>query len=203
VADWDANSPELLRNLLDLGTKVAAAANAREALSSEVIRAWQNDIMRGLDPTDGEPLGVFRGQAGLDDYDVAIGNFSGTPAELVRTELADFDRTLTQQLEELDRIIRRGRLAEHATADNVSAVIILCAWAHGEWVRMHPFPNGNGRTARILVNGIALRYGLPAFLRIRPRPGSEYERVAHEAMQGNWQAAIPVFQRLYQATLAS
>jgi hypothetical protein len=27
--------------------------------------------------------------------------------------------------------------------------------------------------------------------------------VAHEAMQGNWQAAIPVFQRLYQATLAS
>jgi len=201
VADWDANSPELLRNLLELGRKVAAAARARDPVSSEAIRTWQRDIMQGLESTDGEPHGAFRGEASVEEYDVQIGPHPGTRAELVRAELAAFDRTLAQQLDELDRTIPSGRLTEDGAEDNINAVIILCAWAHGEWVRMHPFPNGNGRTARILVNCIALRYGLPAFLRLRPRPGPEYEWVAGEAMLKNWQAAIPLFQRMYEAAL--
>ncbi len=203
MADWDANSPELLRNLLELGRKVAAAAVAREPLSSEVIRAWQNDIMRGLEPTGAEPLGLFRGEAGLEDYEVGIGRHLGTPAEQVRGELAGFDRTLVERLDELDRSIRRGHFTEDCTEDNVQAAIILCAWAHGEWVRIHPFPNGNGRTARLLVNSIALRYGLPAFMRLRPRPGANYEWVAGQAMDGNWKAAVPLFERLYQVALGN
>lgn len=201
MADWDADSPELLRNLLELGHKFTAAAAAREPLSSEAIRAWQSDVMHGLEPTDGEPFGVFRGEAGLEDYDIEVGLRLGTPAARVREELADFDRTIEARIAEQDRSIRRGHFAEDCTADNVEAVLILCAWAHGEWVRIHPFPNGNGRTARILVNAIALRYGLPAFLRLRPRPGPEYEWVARQAMDGNWQAAIALFQRLYRAAL--
>jgi Fic family protein len=38
----------------------------------------------------------------------------------------------------------------------------VCAWVHAEWVRIHPFANGNGRTARHWVNSIALRYAIPA-----------------------------------------
>ncbi len=203
MPDWDANSPELLRNLLEVGRKVAVAAIARDSLSSEVIRAWQNDIMQGLEPAQGEPFGAFRGEPGLEIYDVEIDRHSGTRTELVHAELAEFDHTLAQQLEELDRSIRRGHFAEDCTADNINAVIILCAWAHGEWVRIHPFPNGNGRSARILVNGIALRYGLPAFMRMRPRPGPEYVWAAIQAMQRNWEAAIPLFQRMYRAALSS
>ncbi len=203
MADWDANSPELLRNLLELGPKVAAAAIAREPLSSEVVRAWQRDIMQGLVPTDGEPFGVFRGEPGLVDYDVELwaGGPPGVPFEQVAAELAAFDRTLQAQLDDLDRSIRRGHFAEDHAEDLLASVIILCAWAHGEWVRIHPFPNGNGRTARILVNSIALRYGLPAFMLVRPRPGPAYERVAGRAMLGDWQAAIALFQRLYEVAL--
>jgi hypothetical protein len=151
VADWDANSPELRRNLQEVGRKVTADATARESLSSEAIRHWQDLIMRGL--------------------------------------------------EEFDRAIRRDHFVEDLTADNINAVVILCAWAHGEWVRIHPFPNGNGRTSRILVNSIAQRYGLPAFMRVRPRPGDEYAWVASQAMVGDWQAAIPLFMRLYDEAL--
>ena len=77
MADWDANSPELLRNLDEVGRKVNAAARDREPLSSQAIREWQTLIMRGLTPTGGEPFGVFRGEAGLEDYVVEIGNRLG------------------------------------------------------------------------------------------------------------------------------
>ena len=157
--------------------------------------------MRGLVPGDGEPAGTFRGEPGLEDYDVRIGRHFGAPAAAVSAELAGFDRTLNIHLNELDATIPAGHRSRDLTADDVMAVIILCAWAHGEWVRIHPFPNGNGRTSRILVNAIAQRYGLPAFMRVRPRPGDEYERIADRAMVGDWQSAIPLFLRLYEAAL--
>jgi hypothetical protein len=158
--------------------------------------------MRGLEPAAGEPLGTYRGEAGLEDYDVEVGGLPGAPSERVAAELAAFDRIMAEQLDEMDRTVRREHLDDDATGDTVTAAIILCAWAHGEWLRIHPFPNGNGRTARILVNSIALRYGLPAFMRVRPRPGAAYAWVAHQAMEGNWTAAIPLFVRLCEAALA-
>lgn len=32
-------------------------------------------------------------------------------------------------------------------------------YAHYEYIRIHPFNNGNGRTGRILMNLIALKFG--------------------------------------------
>ncbi|MEA2690858.1 MAG: hypothetical protein QOJ16_245, partial [Acidobacteriota bacterium] len=83
------------------------------------------------------------------------------------------------------------------TADNLAAVLTLCAWAHSEWVRIHPFANGNGRTARLWVNSIAMRYGLPPFLRIRPRPGDGYGRVSAAAMRGDWRPTVALFRQMY------
>jgi Fic family protein len=200
LADWEANSADLLRNLQELGRLITADAAARRPVSSEAIRKWQAIIMRGLD-AHGEPSGAYRGEPGLEDLNVEVGGHPGALAERVAAELAEFDRTLAEQLDELDRTIQPGDLGDRLTADIVNAVIILCAWAHGEWVRIHPFPNGNGRTARILVNCLALRYGVPAFMRVRPRPASAYVWVARQAMERKWTAAIPLFIRLYEAAL--
>lgn len=201
MADWDANSPELLRNLLALVPEIAAGAAERRPLSSEDVRAWQSRIMHGLSTPGPEPVGAFRGEPGLEGYEVEVAGRRAASAASVAAELASFDRTLAAQLERLDQTIRREQLDADLTADRIGAVIVLCAWAHGEWVRIHPFPNGNGRTARLLVNSIALRYGLPAFMRVRPRPGSDYALVAARAMAGDWQAAIPPFTRMYEAAL--
>ena len=81
------------------------------------------------------------------------------------------------------------------------AIDQIAARFHHRLVSIHPFPNGNGRTARFLVNSIAVRYGLPAFMRLRPRPGRAYELVAERAMAGDWQAAVAVFDMMYRLFL--
>jgi Fic family protein len=75
-------------------------------------------------------------------------------------------------------------------------VIDLCAWAHTEWTRIHPFANGNGRTARLWANFLAVRYRLPPFIRLRPRPDEGYADAGARAMQGDWQPTALVFRRL-------
>jgi hypothetical protein len=60
---------------------------------------------------------------------------------------------------------------------------------------IHPFANGNGRTARLWVNSISMRYNLPPFLRLRPRPDAGYGDAGAEAMRGNWQPTIAMVRR--------
>jgi hypothetical protein len=58
------------------------------------------------------------------------------------------------------------------------------------------FPEREWRTARLLTNCIAQRYGLPAFLQLRPRPNGDYSRIAELAMRGDWGATVPLFAAL-------
>ena len=65
----------------------------------------------------------------------------------------------------------------------MSGVVELAAWAHGEWVRIHPFANGNGRTARLLANYVLVRFGFGPALTIRPRPDQPYGEAARSSMK--------------------
>jgi hypothetical protein len=80
-------------------------------------------------------------------------------------------------------------------------VIAVAAWVHSEWVRIHPFANGNGRTARMWANLILLRYGMPPVMRLRPRPSgpdkSEYADAAQAGMKGNDRPAQAYIRRKY------
>jgi hypothetical protein len=80
--------------------------------------------------------------------------------------------------------------------DGLEAVIELAAWAHSEWVRIHPFCNGNGRIARSLTNAILMRYGLPPVLRLRPRPASPYGHAGAEGMEGKAKPMETLLRRL-------
>jgi len=71
--------------------------------------------------------------------------------------------------------------------DGLNAILELAAWAHAEWVRIHPFANGNGRTARLWANSIMLRYSLPPVVRLRPRPNGGYGDAAGRSMKGEWE----------------
>ena len=83
----------------------------------------------------------------------------------------------------------------------LAAIVDLCAWVHAEWVRIHPFANGNGRTARLWANSLAMRYGLPPFVRLRSRPNAGYADAGAKAMQGEWKPTAAVFHRLLEAFL--
>ena len=55
-----------------------------------------------------------------------------------------------------DELAFRQRSVDAANEDEVAA---LLAYAHHKLVHIHPFTNGNGRTARLLTNALAYNYG--------------------------------------------
>ena len=192
MPDWDADSPELRQSLTRILEEIVEQAAWRETPTVELARRWQRFFMQGL---KAEPryVGAFRGEPGLERTGVKIGRFRGSPAARVADELKDFEKVIQAAVAELDRNIPIGR---KLNPDQFDAVLDLCAWAHAEWVRIHPFANGNGRTARLWTTFLAVRYGLPPFVRLRPRPNEGYEEAGAKAMQGDWNPTAMVFRRM-------
>jgi hypothetical protein len=79
VPDWDADSPELRRNLAGILEEIADRADVREIPSVELARDWQRRSMQGLD-AEARYVGAFRGEPGLEKTGVKIGAYLGTPA---------------------------------------------------------------------------------------------------------------------------
>jgi hypothetical protein len=75
-------------------------------------------------------------------------------------------------------------------------VLTYCASLHGEWIRIHPFANGNGRIARLWANWAGLRYGLPPFVTIKPRPRHPYAAAAFASMTGDHAVMTAVMQQM-------
>lgn len=143
-------------------------------------------------------MGRFRGESGLEGWEVEVGNYPGVTADQVEEELRAFEKKLQKTVEALDRKIQPS---QDMSRDDVAAVIDLCAWVHSEWVRIHPFANGNGRTARLWANCIAMRYGLPPFVRLRPRPDGGYGAAAEAAMERQWEPTAQVFWLMYREAI--
>jgi fido (protein-threonine AMPylation protein) len=179
-----ANVGALVRDL------AAIAAKARDDPTLALAQQWHTRIYSGVSSVPSpEYLGAFRGAgADLADYEVVLVDragrvvAAGVPAADVGAELAAFAASVLQAVRSLDAVITVG--SAPTTNEELLAVIQLAALVH-EWVRVHPFANGNGRTARTWANWVALRYGLPPFVRIKPRPdGLLYARAAYLSMGG-------------------
>src|SRR5205823_10975905 len=124
---------------------------------------------------------------------VRVGANYAVDAARVAEELTRFEQKLQTIVVQMDVLLSSG---QEPDTDQVAAVVDLCAWAHAEWVRIHPFANGNGRTARLWANSLAMRYGLPPYVRLRPRPDHSYAAAAATAMQDDWRPTAIVFRRL-------
>lgn len=137
-------------------------------------------------------VGGFRGdprRGDLIDYEVAVGDFmpdgffekEGLPAAAVAGAVDGLLLDLQGVVPTFDSAWPVG--APPSSADELAAVLSVAAQLHGEWVRIHPFANGNGRTARTWVTWLLLRYGLPTFVTLKPRPtDTAYARAAHASM---------------------
>lgn len=145
MADWDADSERLQNDLVNVLSRIRDVARRRETPTVEAARGWHKETMSGLKAPDPNCVGEFCGEAGIENRGVGIGRHSGVPAGEVADALAKFQTTLRQAVGILDRLLPPG---SEPDADGIAAVLDLCAWAHAEWVRIHPFMNSNGRTAR-------------------------------------------------------
>jgi fido (protein-threonine AMPylation protein) len=184
-------------------------AGARELLTADRLCEWHRKIYESCRVPSAEYVGNFRGdttQPDLVDYEVGIGRLQtdGYPERVgvwsydVAVSVARFFMGLTAAVALLDGAIVPG--SPPATTQLLEEVAAVCAFAHGEWIRIHPFANGNGRTGRVIANAVALRYGLPAFMTLKPRPSDVlYARAAKSSMgrppdfRGDHAEAIAVF----------
>jgi len=195
VPDWDEDSPQLRKNLDRVLEQIVQEAGQRTTPSVDLARNWQILMMEGLEPEDGNQyyVGRFRGEAEIEYVQVHVGEDWGVDSQFVLAELERFEAKLKTLVAELDAL---QPFDQNPDDDQKEAVLDVCAWAHAEWVRIHPFANGNGRTARLWANFLATRYGLPPFVRLRPRPNAGYGNAGAKAMHGYWKPTAVVFRQL-------
>lgn len=191
--NWDDDSPQLRQNLARVLQEIVRTSEQRETPTLAQARHWHTLAMQGLSVPDSRFVGAFRGEPGLENAQVQIGDNYGVDAAKVAGQSKAFEAKLQTLVAELDALLP---INHEPDADQLAAIIDLCAWTHAEWVRIHPFANGNGRTARLWANSLAMRYGLPPFIRLRPRSNAGYATAGAQAMQGNWKPTAAVLRRL-------
>jgi Fic/DOC family len=216
----DPKNPSLMQgNAAQLITELRATAAERLLPTCEELCRWHARLYAGCEVPVAGYVGHFRGDPAvpeLIDYEVGLGarlkdgnlEKMGVWARLVSGEMGAVLAGLNAVFVELDARLPVGK--SPTTPDDILAVISFTALAHGECLRVHPFANGNGRIARLLVAFICLRYGLPMFLHIKPRPESEdYIRASRDSMGrppdfvGNHTSTTAVFAHILAEELAT
>lgn len=205
---WDeddpADAPAIEANLRGLLPDVFASATRRDAPRIQMAKDWHGRIYAGTRL----PVPYFAGEVRdadprfpeLDGYEVVVGGRPGAPSARVPADLIAFESAMVESVEMLDDVIPRG--ATPPSAEELHSVLVLCASAHGEWIRIHPFANGNGRIARMWANWCAVRYGIPPFVRLRPRPeGDAYAAAAMRSMNGDHVTTVVLFAEMLERRL--
>jgi hypothetical protein len=158
--DSPADAPRIAANAATLIRSLRADAALRVSPSVSLVCGWHRALYDGCAVPSSHYLGAFRGAA--DQVDDVVGR-------------------LAETLSRLDGYLPVGD--RPTTPEEVDAVVGLIAQVHGEWVRIHPFASGNGRTARTWAAWLALRYGLPVFVTLKPRPDDVgYAQAARASM---------------------
>lgn len=188
--DTAADQPILGANVRALLNDLVADAPGRRPPALTLAHDWHVRLYRGVSSVPAAHyLGAPRGSGhpDLDGYEVVLASRNagvlaeGVPPTDVAAHLQRFEQALIAVAQQLDTDIPVGPAPRDVP--QLRAVVTLAAVLHGEWVRIHPYANGNGRVARVWSNWVAVRYGLPPFVRIKPRPdGLLYGRVALASM---------------------
>jgi hypothetical protein len=220
---WQDDNPNNLSliqsNANQLISELHASAAERIMPTPEGLCRWHARLYAGCDVPVAGYVGHFRGDPDvreLVDYEVGLGaplkdgnlEKMGVWASGVNEEMIAVLAGLHAVFAELDARLPVGQ--PPGTADEILQVISFAALAHGECLRVHPFANGNGRVARLLVAFICMRYAVPMFLHIKPRPeGEDYVRASRDSMGrppdfvGNHTTTTAVFAHLLADELAS
>ena len=113
-------------------------------------------------------------------------HFETTPPQYVTTDMKNYFKEYTKLKKELHPLE-------------------LAAWAHWKLVRIHPFQDGNGRTARIIMNYILHKNGY-AMIDIKTKEKQQYFKALEKCHYNNNARALTIrlirrFQKQYQNAL--
>ena len=216
--DDPADGASIAANAAALLNDFQNKSRLRAVPTLDDVLAWHRTLYAGCSVPCDHYLGHLRGDQAVPElvgYDVGVGPIGpdGYPSKVgiwsqdVLTEVEALLRGIEAALSQLDALVPVG--SARSDAAQLHAVVALCAVAHGEWVRIHLFANGNGRTARLWTAFIALRYGLPVFVTVKPRPNDAAYGLARAAsvgrppdFEGNHQAALNLIANMLACALS-
>jgi Fic family protein len=187
---WNHDPPgsqqQIETNIVALGPQFRTDAKSRPMPTVAMAQGWHRALYTGVELPEPYYAGEIRDSdpqfPELYGYEVRVGSAPGVPSPEVPGELAQLETEIQAVCNRLDAAIPGG--AAPPDDATLRAVIAACANVHGESVRIHPFANGNGRTARLWATWIGLRYGLPTFILVKPRPAGEpYAAAAAASMR--------------------
>ena len=156
---------------LRMMTEVAAVKEM--PLTQNFIRSLHKTLLR-------EDYTVYRDLPGgvQTSYTVHAGTYKTRPNSVItrygdRFEYASPEETpglMTDLVDWYNAAEREGRLSP----------VELAALFHYRYIRIHPFEDGNGRIARLMMNFILCRHDYPMIV-VRSRKKSEYLEALHQA----------------------
>lgn len=147
---WDeevekANSVAIEREIYRLGLWLIENA-ATAVLNANLVRWFHKTVFETIFP---DAAGRIRGP--WCPHPMTFGPHTGAAYEECEKLFEDLGREYEGYIATLDQVDAKTRLE--------SALNVACAH-HAEFINIHPFVDGNGRTGRTCVNYFALRYGL-------------------------------------------
>lgn len=204
--DDPADAPKIAANAARVLTGIADAADEREPPTVAMAQQWHRELYDGIS----RPFDYYAGEVRDTDarfpdligYEVQVSGIRGVSSAEVPDALERFEQGAQTAASRLDAAIAAGAAPSAMMPAELHGVLTFCAVLHGTWVRIHPFANGNGRTARLWANWAALRYGLPPFVTIKPRPRNPYGQAAGASMLGDDQVMVGVMHELLRDLLA-
>lgn len=184
--EWGGAIPRALRRQFDasvaaLYQHVALVASTR-IIDSRECRAWHSRLFSDVVPID-YYAGNFR-QHDLSrpclGVDRAVGSLQGASFHFVPDRCENLFESVRREIARSE--LGWSMLTEKQRALRLAQVI---AGMLGEFIRIHPFINGNGRVSRVMWAWGLVRFGAPIQCRITPRPSPPYKDLMAAAMRGD------------------
>ncbi len=131
-------------------------ARSHKLITFLTIQAIHTEIFEDAWP---EIAGTYRDEnLKITDSKHLPPSYSTVPALMKQKEAEFIDKLKT--LEQAEGVINQIPFVNNEVMERIDNVIAIAAWIHYIITFIHPFRDGNGRTARLAANLILERYGL-------------------------------------------
>ena len=184
--EWDdevpANRLEEFKALLKILQQSLLASAAAEIIDDQHPREWHLALFSRFVPRP-YYAGNYRQPAAIFEclqVDVEVDGVAGTHWRDVPEAVQDLFVRVAANI-----VAAEIEWEDLPPTKRVLRVGWLVAELVGQFIRIHPFLNGNGRVSRLIWRWILFRFGVSPQCTIFPRPSAPYSGLMAAAMRGN------------------